>query len=505
MENKEERNVNLIIKNEEENNNEVTISLRGIFKNLKRFFAIWLALTIIVSILSTLVLALKKIDNYKQTSSLVSFTYNGIEKGLDPNGNKFDVNTMKNPQIIEKSLHDLDMPVSDIENVRKGISIEGVVPQDKYDEITAYKEIVNSANGAAALSAVEKVLETKYYPTQYKVHFNYAAMDLSGSQAATLLNKILESYSEYFLDTYGYNESFGSAITALDYKDYDYAEALDVFDSSLTSLKNYVDKIATSDSTRYRSTKTGYTFSDLSEAINTVQTTDMDMIASYVTLNVVTKDKESLRIYYQHRIEDLKRKENVCREELATISDLINSYEKNTVQVFGNGTDSINTISSEASTEYDDLFQKKLTKQSDLSYTIQKIDLYNTRLERLNNQTLSTQAQSDKVESDLQKLNDKVNNLIEQVKTSADEYYETVVFSRSYNILVPASASTKNVLKNAIMDSLLLVLIIDALIFVVYISYCVIITIINEINKKNKVLNQNSENSSVASEVKSEK
>ncbi len=490
MENLEGKNVNLIIKNEEDNKGEFSISFRSIFKNLKRFFAIWIALTIIVSILSMLILALGKVDEYKKTSSLISFTFDGIEKGLDPNGNKFDVTTIKNPQIIEKALHELDMPVSQLENVRKSISFEGIIPQDKYDEITAYKEIISNSTGSSTLAAVEKVLETKYYPTKFNVFFNYSNMDINSTDAATLLNKILECYSKYFLDSYGYNETFGSAIKALDYTDYDYAEALDVFDSSLTSLRSYVNAINSSDKTRFRSTKTGYTFADLSNAIDTLQTVDMDKISSDVTLHVITKDKESLRTYYQYRIEALQRHENVCREELATITDLIASYEKNTVQIFGNGTDNINTTSTEASAEYDDLFNKKLNKQSDLSTTIQKINLYNTRLERLNSEAVGTKEQIETVEANLEKLNEKVNTLIEDVKTSADEFYETVVFSRSFNILVPASTSTVNVLKNSIKDSVLIVAIIDALIFIIYLTYSLILAITFEQKKNNSVTNQ---------------
>ncbi len=488
MENKEERNINLIIKNEEENKDEVTISIKSIFRNLKNFFAIWIALTIIVSILSMLVIAFKNVDTYKEISSLVSFTYDGIEKGLDPSGNKFDVNTIKNPQVIEKALNELNIPSAELESVRRSISIDGIVPQDAIDKITAYKEIVqSSSSGTGALTAVEKILDTKYYPTQFKVYLNYAGLNMDGTHASALLNKILECYSNYFLDKYGYNDSLGSAVTSLDYNDYDYAEALDVFDSTLTTVKKYVKTLSNADTTRFRSVETGFTFEDLVEKISTLQDVDMDMISSYVTLNVVTKDKESLRTYYQYRIETLQRHENVCREELATISDLINSYQKNTVQIFGNGTDSINTTSTEASKEYDELFEKKISTQSDLSATIQRINLYNTRLERLNGQTVSTQQHYDKVEEDLDNFNKKVNTLIEDVKASADEYYDTVVFSKSYNILVPASSSSKGIIKNALVDSVMIVLIIDAVIFVIYLAFAVVMAITNEIKKKNNV------------------
>ena len=65
----------------------------------------------------------------------------------------------------------------------------------------------------------------------------------------------------------------------------------------------------------------------------------------------------------------------------------------------------------------------------------------------------------------------KVNELIEAVNVTTDEFYRTVVYSKAYNILVPANASLGSVAMNAVKDSLLPVVILDALIFVIYFMY----------------------------------
>lgn len=96
-----------------------------------------------------------------------------------------------------------------------------------------------------------------------------------------------------FYNNYGYNSSLESAVVSIDYTEYDYVDAVDVFDSSLGSLKNYIDELAASDNTRFRS-ETGYTFADLSSSIDTVRNEDLDWISSYITLNNVTKDKKIL-------------------------------------------------------------------------------------------------------------------------------------------------------------------------------------------------------------------
>ena len=47
-----ERNLNVTIKNQEEDKNEVIISIAAIIKNLKKYLAIWLVIAIIAGLLT---------------------------------------------------------------------------------------------------------------------------------------------------------------------------------------------------------------------------------------------------------------------------------------------------------------------------------------------------------------------------------------------------------------------------------------------------------------------
>lgn len=484
--NDDQKNVNLIIKSqEEESKSDITISISGIIKNIKRIFALWLAVTILASILSVLIGTFLNIKVYKETSALISFTYDGIERGVDPNGNKFDANSVKTPEIIEEAVTELGMDNADTEKIRSGIVVKSIVPQGVMERITSYKEIVESGS-TSSMAAVEKVLETTYYPTQFKVCFNYSDTPYTGDQASELLNKILECYSKYFLKKYGYNETFGNAVKGIDYTKYDYAEVIDVFDTSLVSLRAYLNQLDKADTIMFRSSS-GNTFADLIQQIDLIRNTDLDIISSYITLNVVTKDRDSLETYYTYRVEDLQRKEVVCRENLAAINDSISSYEKNTVQIFGVGTDGMSTTATEASKAYDQLFEKRLSAQNELSTTVQKIEMYKSRLERLKTGSTSSNEQKKYVENKLGETGEKIDLLIDDIRSSAEEFYSTYVYSKSYNILVPASSSATHFIKNAIKDSILIVLVIDVLIFVAFFGFAVIKSIVSEYGRTHEV------------------
>ncbi|MBP0978251.1 MAG: lipopolysaccharide biosynthesis protein [Oscillospiraceae bacterium] len=492
-ENEKYLNVTLTNAREEHEDEQISISIVGILRNLRRFFALWLAITIIASVLALVGTALVKRDSYKKTVSLVSFTFSGIENGLDPKGNTFDINTLKSPQIIESALDELGFPSDKLEDIRKNISFEAIRPEEEVERLTAYKNIFDAGTGNS-MNAIGELLKTNAYPSTYKVYFDYAPTGLTDTEAASVLNTMLECYSEYFMEAYGYNKSLGSSLAALDYKDYDYAEAIDVFDDALNKISSYVSQVekteiqngSSTNSNRFRSSDTGYTFPDLSETISTLRTIDLERISSYVTINTITKDKDTLLTNYTYQVELLERQKAVYSDSLATINASIAGYQKNTVMIYGSDSDEKrNMTATQASEEYDNLFRKKEQIQSDLSETIQKINLYNKRIERLNSSTaVNSAAKKAKVEDDLEKLDKQLKELIDLVNRTTDDFYRTVVFSKAYNILVPANSSNSNSATRALTDAVMPIAIADAIIFVIYFAVAFVLSCIEEYAKE---------------------
>ncbi|MDD7185277.1 MAG: lipopolysaccharide biosynthesis protein [Ruminococcus sp.] len=484
MDKKEQCYLNVTLKDEDNEKNDVIVSISGIFRKFKKYFLVWLVTAVVSVMLILTGSAIFSSDQHKAMSALVSFTFDGIEKGLDPDGNKFDVNSLKNPFVIESALTKLGYPLDELEIIRQSISIEEIIPSDAIDRIITYKSVYeNATNGA--LSAAQAMLDVTYYPTQYKVKFNYSQTSFENDEAVEIFNTILECYRDYFFETYGYNKALGSAVTVLDYTKYDYAESVDVFDSTLSTLKSYVSHLAEEDTTRFRSANTGYTFSDLSEAIKTIQEMDLDRISSYVTVNNVTKDKDTLIDYYQYRIDALNREKAIASETLATISNLIETYQKDTIMVFGNGTDNTDTQETQYSEQYDSLIRQKISAQNTVSTATQRVNYYNQRIKSLKEKPVGSDAKVEKVEEYFNDLNIKVNELIDNINKTADEYYTTVAFANAYNVLVPASASSVvHSVKNVVEDSVNIIFIVEALIAVIYICVSFLTAVIEESKKK---------------------
>ena len=483
----EEKNISLILKQPEDESETVTISFGSIFRQMKRYLLVWIVLAAVLAMLTTSFVFL--FSGRIVTSSitaLVSFNYSGIESGKAPDGSTFDVNKIKSPNVIENALDDVGESSSLSENIRSNISIKGIIPDDALDKISLYQSVY-SQGGSAALDAVNSLLAIGYYPSYYVINFDYAAAGITIDDGKKILDRILENYQDYFFRTYGYNEALGSSVVAVDYKDYDYPEAVDVFDSTLDSLKQYVQKLSNDDTTNFRSNETGYTFSDLLTTIDTVKSADLDALSSYITINNITNDKEMLLTYYQYRIEEMERERKVSQSELDSVTNSINDYEKDTLLVFGNGNGAENgeTTYQQASEKYDELINQKIEIQDSVSRCSQRIEYYKDRISAMNENSGTVKVDSEEVEKELSSLYDKIKDLIDVTNKTADEYYETVTFANAYNILVPATGNAPQVTAGGLAMP---ILIIEAVLFVVYlgVSFIRAIVLDNRASKEKK-------------------
>lgn len=468
---KDERNVNIVIKNPEEENKELVISFSTLLKKLRKYLLIWIVVAVVFVGAAFGYSGITTHSNKVSLHALVGFSYDGIEKGLDPSGKTFDPYSIKNPAVIEDALSSLGMNVDQLEAIRQGITIYGVRPKDAVDRLTVYQSILDT-NGS--VSVAEKILEKTSFSTQYHVYFDYSKTSLTDDEAVEVFNTVLNQYNSYFYEVYGYNESLGNAVSVINYDDYDYSEAIDLFENSLSILKKYVRQLANEDQTRFRSSDTGYTFSDLYQAIDTVETIDLDKISSYVAVNNLTKDKESALAYYEYRIKALTRQKSQYEEEIKSYESAIEGYEKDQIIVFGNGTDNTNTQSTLASKQYDKMIDEKNQIVVSLAETKQSINYFKERQEALKSKSVGSSSMFDTVEADLAKLNEKIGNLINLVADTSEDYYKNVTFKNAYNVLVPATNTSSDKVSRVIANAKMPIVVLEAFALVLYFAVALV-------------------------------
>lgn len=495
MSKKEVRDLNVTINSKENDDDSVVISMSGLGKGLKKYFLPWIIIAAILAVCVTGMNTIKVVRQKTPLTALVSFNYNGIEKGLDPAGHTFDINSIKNVQVISDALteHDLDLVYSD--KIRNAMSFEGIIPSDAIDKMTTYQSVYQSSQNGN-LAAAQAMLDVTYYPTQFKVTFEYGRTGLSRKDAVQVLNSILDGYRSWFFEQYGYNQSMGAAMSAISYEDYDYAEAVDLFRVNINTISSYVDTLSRTDTSHFRSMDTGnledagltgYTFEDISQALDATKKIDLARISSYVTVNNVTKDKEATIAYYQYNIDELNRDKNAYAERLDNLKKAIDSYQKDTVMVMAALDSANNATMTQGSEEYDKLVERYDNVATQLANVKQEIAMYTQFRDNLSGNKSCTEAMENKTKEDLAKLNTKLEKYINITRIASEQYYETVEFSNAYSVLVPALDNKMDGVKAIMNKSIMPIALTVGLSLVVYVAVAFVFAIRLENGKKKKV------------------
>ncbi len=365
--------------------------------------------------------------------AVISFQYEGIENGLDPNGAAFDINKMKAPVVIEEALASLNYTEYDAEKIRGNIVIEGVIPEDAVERITVIKEMA-----LEDMSSYEKILDVSYYPSQYIVYL-YKDFGLSGEEVSQILNAVLESYRTYFLDTYANTEVLTITANLIDYKDYDYAEALDMLETQIELMQDYVSE-RRDQSPEFRSSVTGLSFSDIAKSLDTVEGIDIANLNSYIESHMLTRDRERQIEYYEYKIKKYTMDIAEFQVQLSNVQSVIDTYQKDPIVI----------VSAQETTQqieqtneyYDDLLQQRL----DLSKKIASLNTDLNETYTLLNSANSTnrknvQDEYDYADEKMAAAADTIAKWADITEQTTQEYYTTTLFSNAYKVSVPAQYS----------------------------------------------------------------
>ncbi len=474
------KNYSITLKNEVPEDKSIAIPVARIIGCMKRFFLVWLAISVLLALAVSAGTALSSHQLSSAPVSLIGFDYDGAKKGLTPNGEVLDVNTIKNPAVIEKALTQLGFPLSNVDSVRNAIKIDSVTPSEARDEISVYKSAFEE-NGN--LAAAQAMLDVDYFPVQYKVTFDFSKTSFTDGEAARVINTVLECYRSYFIEEYGYSDSIGNASLVVDYCGYDYLVAVDTYSSTLDSLLEIIEPLK---DTTFRSTKTGYSFSDLYSEASISRSYETDVITAFILENSVIKNKESMISYYEYRIDELTRRKNTASANLKTINKSIDDYEKDSVIVYGGLNDAENSSYTTISEKYDNLFTQKMEAQNEVSHCNQRIKECEARLDSVKklSESGSNQKNVEYVEERIAALDETVKGLVDDVNATLMEYRESVIFANAYSVLVPANVQSKSYVSMLLSNVTKPIFLAEAVVFMLYIGISVVYGFVLEVRAK---------------------
>lgn len=446
----EEKNVLLTVvhKDNADERDGLVVDFGAIWKHVKRLFAVWLCLAVGIGSLSgALALLLQNRFEPKETKALITLSDNQA----------YDINKIKSPAVIEDALNEMGLDAEATEEFQNALTVQSIIPNDAYERMSMYYDMLSKNSTAVAI--VDALLDTQYQSSQYVISFEYASADLNADDGVEFLNHLLRAYQEYCAFNYNYNTPLSNPLTMIDYHDYDYAEAVNIFATTLDNIAAYLASFNSAESASFRSVETGFTFEDLKRSLSVLRDVNLDRVSSYIVIHSIsTYDAETEISYYEWMIENLTQQRAIQRTRLNSLTDSIDAYEKDSLIVISSPDGgSVVSGSQNLNSNYDAMIEQKLSTQAAIASYTRSISFYERVIEGFRQSGASSNSEDiEKVNEYLKILNDGVSQLVRNVSLTANEYYEKVAFSTEVCVLVPAVVE-KNPLISAFAVKMLLV------------------------------------------------
>lgn len=356
-------------------------------------------------------------------STVIEYTNTGASEGLAPDGSKIDTSEIYGSYIIAKVIQNLgiDPSTANMDDIRNSITITSIIT-DEQQQIFDAK--VTQGEDASLIA------------TRYMVTFN-SGVASGKDYPRAMLNEILDVYSAYYGETHVNSARSPNGVNDIYDKGYDYIEMMDVIDESLTATLQTLNGKISGDST-FRSSVTGYSFSDLYREYELLQNIEVPKITAQILAGKITKNRDILLAKYRNRNNDLSIENSASEQEVEKIMGVIDSY----VQMMS---DSGNTnITSEyilsdiyddtqgglysktdQTTSYDKLFIRYV--QDRTGYTANEIDAaYNQYILDTFSDAQEESSEEDQraVTQAIRSLVEKINTLYADMEETTDEYNE---------------------------------------------------------------------------------
>ena len=393
-----------------------------ILRYLKQFKFL-IAIGSIVAGLLFYYVANNKLQSYT-ASTVIEYTNAEAEQGLAPDGTKIDTSEIYGSYIISRVIQNLgiDPSTANMDSIRRSISITSIIT-DEQQQIFDGK--VNQGEDASLIA------------TRYMITFT-SGVDHNKDYPRTMLNEILDVYSAYYGETHVNSARSANGVNDIYSKGYDYIEMMDVIDDSITTTLGTLDGKISGDS-KFRSSSTGSSFSDLFWEYQLLQNIQVPKITAEILANKVTKDRDVLLNKYRNRNNNLAIENSASEEETQKILGVIDSYvdmmngSGNTnitadyilPDVYDDTDEDPDKTKADQTTSYDKLLTRYVEDRTgstanviDAAYNQYILDTFQDAPEK------SPQDQQEHVESEIRALVDKINQLYADMELTTDEYNE---------------------------------------------------------------------------------
>lgn len=244
--------------------------------------------------------------------AVIRYTNAEAVNGLAPDGTEIDTADIYSAEVMTRVFRELSLNYDEnnMDKIRSGVEVE---------------PILNEQQEAVQTALTEQGEMPADQPTTYRVSYTVGKHDMDNAEefAQQILNTMLRVYMESYAEQHVNKSDIPNTVSGIYDSDYDYIEMAEVLEEAVEST---TQELLNKSDISFRSSLTGYSFTDLRREFELIQDIDISKVYAYVLGNTVTKDQDVLLSKYRNRIENTRLSNNAAQAEVNGIQEIINSY-----------------------------------------------------------------------------------------------------------------------------------------------------------------------------------
>ncbi len=281
---------------------------------LKKIYEQKIFVIILTIIVAIIISTYNFLINYNKLTMTLSLNYINIEKGLNPDGTRFNVFEIKSKNVLDKVLAKCNTTGMTVDELRSRI--------DVYEKVIAKtSEKVRDANISGK--------DFKYITNEYSI--SYSQKDKFKKNHTT---EILEAIASVYKDEFKKNHTSKNDILEIgeevieNYNKYEYIEIADLLTNKVEAMERYISS-RNNENSAYRSKETSNTFTDILFMIQNFKNIEIEKYKAFVTSSALAKDKDSYIKKLSYNVDRLTLDRNKAINEVNFTKLAIEKYDPN--------------------------------------------------------------------------------------------------------------------------------------------------------------------------------
>ena len=300
--------------NEDRKNYEDEIDLVELLKILKKQSKVIIGIFLTITLIS-IAFGKIKYDSTKRVTTIISYNFNEISEGTNPDGSKFNPNLVASNEVLNRVIKEngIDNLSLSVVELREKISIVPIVPIYIRSKI---KE------------ELERGINSSYNPTAYEIKIE-VIKDIATTKK--ILQALIIDYSNYYSTKYAQSDiiHLGKLVEGYEYQDY-----IRIFESKLNDIEVLLN--AKQDQ-GFVSKQTGIGFARILSDIELIKDVDIKRINQYVVVDGLSKNKEVASKSLEYEMKILENKKQKKINEVEALNGILKLYKPEETRIVMNG------------------------------------------------------------------------------------------------------------------------------------------------------------------------